>query len=59
MIQTARRNLSIYSAIFGMVPKVFMAYQLWFWIGLVLSTISMAIMYFFWHSSLLHSPAMT
>jgi ABC-2 type transport system permease protein len=37
-----------YLAILAMVPKVFMAYQLWFWIGLVLSTIAMAILYFFW-----------
>jgi ABC-2 type transport system permease protein len=39
-----------YLAIFAMVPKVFMAYQLWFWIGLVLSTIGMAILYFFWRA---------
>jgi ABC-2 type transport system permease protein len=39
-----------YLAILGMVPKIFMAYQLWFWIGLVLSTIAMAILYFFWRA---------
>ncbi|HJS17945.1 MAG TPA: ABC-2 family transporter protein [Anaerolineales bacterium] len=50
MIQTARRNLSAYSAIFSMIPKVFMAYQLWFWIGLVLNIISMAILVFFWQA---------
>lgn len=50
MIQTARRNLSIYAAIFGMIPKLFMAYQIWFWVGLVLSSISMAIMVFFWRA---------
>ena len=43
MIRTTRRNLSIYTALFAMIPKLFMAYQLWFWIGLVLSIISMAI----------------
>ena len=43
MIRTARRNLSVYSAILAMIPKQFMAYQLWFWISLVLSVISMAI----------------
>jgi ABC-2 type transport system permease protein len=48
MIRTARRNLSIYAALFAMIPKLFMAYQLWFWIGLVLSIISMAILVFFW-----------
>lgn len=50
MIQTARRNLSIYAAFIAMVPKVFMAYQLWFWIGLVLNVIGMAILFFFWHA---------
>jgi ABC-2 type transport system permease protein len=50
MIQTTRRNLSIYAAIFGMIPKLFMAYQIWFWVGLVLSIISMAIMVFFWQA---------
>ena len=48
MIRTARRNLSIYAAVFAMIPKLFMAYQIWFWIGLVLSIISMAILVFFW-----------
>ena len=50
MIQTARRNLSVYSAILAMIPKQFMAYQLWFWIGLVLNVISMAILVFFWRA---------
>jgi len=50
MIQTARRNLSIYGSIFAMIPKVFMAYQLWFWIGLVLNVISMAILVYFWRA---------
>lgn len=50
MIQTARRHLSVYAAFFAMIPKVFMAYQLWFWIGLVLNVISMAILVFFWRA---------
>jgi len=50
VIQTARRNLSIYGSIFAMIPKVFMAYQLWFWIGLVLNIISMAILVYFWRA---------
>lgn len=33
-----------------MIPKLFMAYQLWFWIGLVLNIISMAILVFFWRA---------
>src|SRR6266511_5363067 len=50
MIQTTRRHLSVYTAILAMIPKVFMAYQLWFWIGLVLNVISMAILVYFWRA---------
>src|SRR5512139_3498441 len=50
MISTARRHLSVYAALFGMVPKLFMAYQIWFWVGLVLNVISMAILVFFWRA---------
>jgi ABC-2 type transport system permease protein len=50
MIQTARRDLSIYGAFFAMMPKVFMAYQVWFWVGLVLNIISMAILVYFWRA---------
>jgi len=50
MIQTARRHLSIYGALFGMIPKMFMAYVIWFWVGFVLNIISMAILVFFWRA---------
>lgn len=50
MIHRLLREPGKYLAILGMVPKVFMAYQLWFWIGVVLSTIGMAILYFFWRA---------
>ena len=50
MIRAIRRDLSIYLSIFSMVPKVFMAYQMWFWIGQVLNIIGMAIMVFFWRA---------
>ena len=50
MIRTARRHLSVYTALFGMIPKLFMAYQIWFWVGLVLNVISMAILVFFWRA---------
>jgi ABC-2 type transport system permease protein len=50
VILSARRNLSAYAALFAMIPKLFMAYHLWFWIGLVLSIISMAILVFFWRA---------
>lgn len=50
MSRAFRRDLSIYSSIFGMVPKVFMAYQIWFWVSLILNTIGMAILVFFWRA---------
>jgi ABC-2 type transport system permease protein len=50
MIQAARRYLSIYGAVFAMIPKMFMAYVIWFWAGLVLNVISMAILVFFWRA---------
>ena len=50
MIQSARRYLSIYTAIFAMIPKMFMAYVIWFWAGLVLNVIQMAILVFFWRA---------
>ena len=50
MIRSARRDLSIYASFSAMMPKLFMAYQLWFWIGLVLSIISMAILVYFWRA---------
>jgi len=50
MIRRLLREPGKYLAISTMVPKVFMAYQLWFWIGLILSTIAMAILYFFWRA---------
>jgi ABC-2 type transport system permease protein len=50
MTRAARRDLSIYGAFFAMIPKVFMAYQVWFWVGLVLNIISMAILVYFWRA---------
>ncbi|HSB00722.1 MAG TPA: ABC-2 family transporter protein [Anaerolineales bacterium] len=49
-MQATRRDLSIYGAFFAMMPKVFMAYQVWFWVGLVLNIISMAILVYFWRA---------
>ena len=50
MIRAARRDLSIYGSFFAMMPKLFMAYQVWFWVGLVLNIISMAILVYFWRA---------
>ncbi|MGQ0600101.1 MAG: ABC transporter permease [Anaerolineales bacterium] len=51
MIQTLRRQASIYSAIAAIVPKRFLAFRLWFWIGLILNVIEMAILVFFWRAA--------
>lgn len=48
MIQAVNRRASVYGALFSMIPKMFMAYQLWFWAGLVMNIISITILYFFW-----------
>ena len=50
MIRLTRRRIGIYAAFAGMVPKVFLAYSLWFWVGLVLNTIAMSILVFFWRA---------
>ncbi len=50
MMQTARRHFAIYASLFAMIPKVFMAYQAWFWASLVLNAIYIAIMVFFWRA---------
>jgi ABC-2 type transport system permease protein len=34
----------------AIVPKVFMAYTLWFWVSLILNTIGMTILVFFWRA---------
>jgi ABC-2 type transport system permease protein len=50
MMQTLQRRVSVYGALLAMIPKMFMAYQLWFWAGLVMNVISMSILYFFWNA---------
>lgn len=50
MIQTLRRRATIYGAMAAIVPKVFMAYTLWFWVSLILNTIGMTILVFFWRA---------
>lgn len=51
MLATLRRNLRIYGAIAAMVPKGFMAFRIWFWIGLILRVIEMTILVFFWRAA--------
>lgn len=50
MITTLRRHAGIYGAIAAMVPKRFLAFRLWFWIGLILRVIEMTILVFFWRA---------
>ncbi len=50
MIATARRRLSVYAAMAATVPKVFLAYRLWFWVNILLSMISLAVFVFFWRA---------
>jgi ABC-2 type transport system permease protein len=48
MISLLRRNVSVYGALAAAVPKNFLAYSLWFWIGLLLNTIMMMVFVYFW-----------
>lgn len=50
MIQHFYHRFSIYAAIAGIVPKRYLAFRLWFWIGMILRTIEMAILVFFWRA---------
>lgn len=50
MIQTIRRKTSAYSAIGATIPKIYLAYQSWFWANLILNTITLTIFVFFWRA---------
>jgi ABC-2 type transport system permease protein len=52
-----RRRLTVYGAIAGTVPKQFLAYSLWFWVGLLLNLISMTVFVFFWRGVYANTPA--
>jgi ABC-2 type transport system permease protein len=47
-----------YGAIAAMTPKLFLAYSLWVWIGLLLNLISMAVFYFFWRAVYAQTPSL-
>lgn len=59
MIQAVNRRASVYGALFSMIPKMFMAYQLWFWAGLVMNIISITILYFFWDAIYANSTSIS
>ncbi len=50
MIATARRRLSTYAAMAATVPKVSLAYRLWFWVNILLSVISLTVFVYFWRA---------
>lgn len=50
MIATLRRKAGIYWAMAAIVPKTFMAYRAWFWMGIILNVIAMTIYVFFWRA---------
>lgn len=50
MINSLRRQASIYRAIAETVPKVYLAYSLWVWVSLILNTITLTIFVFFWRA---------
>jgi len=50
MIRSLYRRASIYGAIAATVPKVFLTYRAWFWVGIILNVISMMIFVYFWRA---------
>jgi ABC-2 type transport system permease protein len=50
MTHSLSRRAASYAAIAASVPKVYLAYSLWVWVSLVLNTISLTILVFFWQA---------
>ncbi len=50
MIAALRRRASIYGALAATVPKVTMAFRLWFWVNILLGIISMTVFVYFWRA---------
>jgi ABC-2 type transport system permease protein len=50
MMATLVRRVSTYGALAATVPKMFLAYSLWFWVGLLLNTIGMMVFVYFWRA---------
>ena len=50
MITTLRRQAAIYGAIAATVPKRFLAFRIWFWVSLILGSIEMMILVYFWRA---------
>lgn len=56
MINALRRNTLIYGALAAIVPKQFMAYNLWVWVGFWLQFIQMMMYVFFWRAIYANTP---
>jgi len=50
MFHGMRRKASVYGAMASVIPKIYMAYSLWFWVSLVLNVIATTIFVFFWRA---------
>jgi len=50
MIQSLRRNLSIYSAVAEMAAKTRLAYNMWVWADFVVTIVSMIVFVYFWRA---------
>jgi ABC-2 type transport system permease protein len=50
MIRQVRRFFNVYGAIAASVPKVFLAYRVWFWVGIFLNVVATAIYVYFWRA---------
>ena len=50
MIRAALSRLRAYGAMFVMAPKLFVAYRAWFWMGLFVQLLALAIFVYFWRA---------
>jgi ABC-2 type transport system permease protein len=50
MIQSLRRNVSVYSAIAATAAKVRLAYNMWVWADFVVTIVSMIVFVYFWRA---------
>lgn len=50
MIRAAVGRLRAYAAMVGMAPKLFVAYRAWFWMGLFVQVLALAIFVYFWRA---------
>ena len=50
MFHDIQRKASVYAAMASVIPKIYLAYSLWFWVSLVLNVIATTIFVFFWRA---------